>query len=279
MTPQSTTVERIAQRVLFVERADKRRLLTDLMQDNALQRTIVFARTKHGADRIADHLKKAGVPADSIHGDKSQSARIRALDGFRTGELRALVATDIAARGIDIDGITHVINFDLPNEPESYVHRIGRTARAGAEGSAVSFCDMDEVAYLKDIEKTIRQPVPVDPDHAYHAAAVAALHASTKKPPAPKRQQQANRGPRPGKPPQAGQSQGQGQPKQAQPKQAQSKQGQPKNAAPKTPAGSQNRHDRRPQTHAQSHGAAKSDAGKPAGKDGGSATLRRKSAA
>ncbi|PWC53394.1 DEAD/DEAH box helicase [Azospirillum sp. TSO22-1] len=186
VTPQATTVERIDQRVLFVERADKRRLLAELLGDTSIARTIVFARTKHGADRIAEHLKKAGVSADSIHGDKSQTARQKALDGFRAGEVRALVATDIAARGIDVDGVTHVINFDLPNEPESYVHRIGRTARAGSAGMALSFCDAEEVAYLKAIEKTIRQPVPADPSHRYHAAAVAQLHASHKGGGAPK---------------------------------------------------------------------------------------------
>ena len=183
VTPQATTVERIDQRVLFVERADKRRLLAELLGDTSITRTIVFARTKHGADRIAEHLKKAGVSADSIHGDKSQTARQKALDGFRAGEVRALVATDIAARGIDVDGVTHVINFDLPNEPESYVHRIGRTARAGSEGMALSFCDADEVAYLKAIEKTIRQPVPADHSHRYHAANVAQLHAAVQKKP------------------------------------------------------------------------------------------------
>jgi ATP-dependent RNA helicase RhlE len=190
VTPQSSTVERIAQRVLFVHKADKRRLLADLMQDCGMERCIVFARTKHGADRVAEHLKKAGVPADAIHGDKSQSARIRALDAFRGGDLRALVATDIAARGIDVDGVTHVVNFDLPNEPESYVHRIGRTARAGTEGVAVSFCDIEEVPYLRDIEKTIRQPLPIDADHLCHAADIAHAHAN---PP----QKQGRSGPKP----------------------------------------------------------------------------------
>ncbi|MCG5240108.1 DEAD/DEAH box helicase, partial [Azospirillum doebereinerae] len=186
VTPQSTTVERINQSVLFVDRADKRRLLADLLLDSKVARTIVFARTKHGADRVAEHLKKAGIAADAIHGDKSQSARVRALESFRAGELRALVATDIAARGIDVDGISHVINFDLPNEPESYVHRIGRTARAGTTGSAVSFCDHEEVGYLKDIEKTIRQPIPIDNTHPFHAVEVAQIHASSKPPPRPK---------------------------------------------------------------------------------------------
>ena len=258
VAPQSTTVERIAQRVLFVERADKRRLLADLLADGSMERTIVFARTKHGADRIADHLKKAGVPADAIHGDKSQSARVRALESFRGGELKALVATDIAARGIDIDGITHVINFDLPNEPESYVHRIGRTARAGTDGSAVSFCDAEEVAYLKAIEKTIRQPVPADHDHPYHAAVVAALHASSAKPPkpAPKPQRpprsqdgrsQENRGPK-NRPQQA-----QGGPKPAAAKpQAAASGDQPLKA--KASVNQQNRHNRRPAPHGNARG-------------------------
>ncbi|MBK3733244.1 DEAD/DEAH box helicase [Azospirillum brasilense] len=258
VAPQSTTVERIAQRVLFVERADKRRLLADLLQEGAMERTIVFARTKHGADRIADHLKKAGVPADAIHGDKSQSARVRALESFRSGDLKALVATDIAARGIDIDGITHVINFDLPNEPESYVHRIGRTARAGTDGSAVSFCDAEEVAYLKAIEKTIRQPVPADHDHPYHASVVAAIHASSAKPPKP-----APKQPRPGRGQPQQQQPGGGKP-QGQRAQAPKAQG-AKPSAPqgarvagatgdqplkaKASANQQNRHNRRPAPH------------------------------
>ena len=245
VAPQSTTVERIAQRVLFVERADKRRLLADLLQDGTMERTIVFARTKHGADRVADHLKKAGVPADAIHGDKSQSARVRALEAFRSGDLRALVATDIAARGIDIDGITHVINFDLPNEPESYVHRIGRTARAGTDGSAVSFCDAEEVAYLKAIEKTIRQPVPADHGHAYHAAEVADLHASSRQPPRKAAKPQPQ-----GRPPQnrgqAGKPQS-AKPQTAKPQTAKTDGGhQPLKASP---AGQPNRHNRRPPPH------------------------------
>jgi ATP-dependent RNA helicase RhlE len=122
---------------------------------------IVFTRTKHGANRVAEHLEKAGIAAAAIHGNKSQGARVRALEGFREGHVRALVATDIAARGIDVDGITHVVNFDLPNIPESYVHRIGRTARAGASGKAISFCDSGEREYLRDIEKLIRKTLPV----------------------------------------------------------------------------------------------------------------------
>ena len=185
VTPTATTVERIEQRVLFVDHGDKRKLLVDVLQGEGVGRTIVFTRTKHGANRIAEQLQKSGLPADAIHGNKSQGARQRALEDFRTGRLRTLVATDIAARGIDIDGITHVINFDLPNEPESYVHRIGRTARAGTEGIALSFCGPDEVAYLKAIEKTIRQPVPMDDGHAYHADDIARRHARGQAEPRP----------------------------------------------------------------------------------------------
>ena len=174
VTPPAATVDRIDQRILFVETGNKRALLAELLSDGTITRALVFARTKHGADRIADQLAKVGVRADAIHGNKSQGARQKALAGFRDGRLRVLVATDIAARGIDVDGISHVINFDLPNEPESYVHRIGRTARAGADGIALSFCDAQETAYLRDIERTIRRSVPVDAGHAYHAPQIAA---------------------------------------------------------------------------------------------------------
>ena len=173
VTPVATTAERIAQRVLFVEKANKRALLESLLADKSISRALVFARTKHGANKVAESLGRAGVRADAIHGNKSQNARQKALEDFRNGKVRVLVATDIAARGIDVDGISHVINFDLPNEPESYVHRIGRTARAGNEGVAISFCDGEERAFLRDIEKTIRQPVPVDATHAFHAAHIA----------------------------------------------------------------------------------------------------------
>jgi ATP-dependent RNA helicase RhlE len=173
VTPVATTAERIAQRVHFVEKANKRALLESLLGDKAISRALVFTRTKHGANKVAEGLAKAGIRADAIHGNKSQNARQKALNDFRSGKVRVLVATDIAARGIDVDGVTHVINYDLPNEPESYVHRIGRTARAGNEGIAISFCDSEERAYLRDIERTIRQPVPVDAEHAYHAAHIA----------------------------------------------------------------------------------------------------------
>ena len=161
VAPQGKTADRIAQSLYFVPMPQKRQLLSELMKDVALNRVIVFTRTKHGANRVAEHLTKTGVVAEAIHGNKSQNARQRALDLFRTGKARVLVATDIAARGIDIDDISHVINFELPNEPESYVHRIGRTARAGGEGVAISFCDASERGYLKDIERVIRMKIPV----------------------------------------------------------------------------------------------------------------------
>ncbi|MGE5506406.1 MAG: DEAD/DEAH box helicase [Actinomycetota bacterium] len=173
VAPVSSTAEKVEQKVLFVERENKRILLAELLADRAVGRALVFTRTKHGANRVAELLTKAGVAADAIHGNKSQNARQKALSALKDGSIKALVATDIAARGIDIDGITHVFNFELPNEPESYVHRIGRTARAGATGIAVSLCDGDELAYLKAIEKTIRQPVPVDDGHRFHAAHLA----------------------------------------------------------------------------------------------------------
>lgn len=167
VTPQATTVEKINQSVFFVERSDKRHLLEHLLRDRAVKRALVFTRTKHGANKVAKQLSEARIHAEAIHGNKSQTARERALANFKTGATRVLVATDIAARGIDVEGITHVINYDLPNVPESYVHRIGRTARAGAEGTAYSFCDQEERAYLRDIEKTIRLRVPVVEEHPY----------------------------------------------------------------------------------------------------------------
>ena len=183
ITPSATTVEKIDQRVLFVPKDKKRALLGELMNNQDIKRVLIFTRTKHGADRVARHLHKCGVQSDAIHGNKAQNARQRALKSFRSGHIRALVATDIAARGIDVDGVTHVINFDLPNDPESYVHRIGRTARAGATGMAISFCDHDERAYLRDIEKTIRQGVEVIVDHPYHSVEIANDPGTAKRPP------------------------------------------------------------------------------------------------
>ncbi len=156
VTPQSTPIERIQQSLYHVPASGKGALLAEVLSDPALAKVIVFMRTKHRANRIAEQLCKQGVDAEAIHGNKTQSARQRALKRFKAGDARVLVATDIAARGIDVDGITHVINFELPNEPESYVHRIGRTARAGASGVALSFCDPAERSYLRDIERLIK---------------------------------------------------------------------------------------------------------------------------
>ncbi len=161
VTPQATPIERIEQGVYHVDAGAKAALLVRVLQDPALARVIVFARTKHRANRVAEHLERSGVEADAIHGNKSQTARQRALARFRDGEARVLVATDIAARGIDVAGITHVINYELPNEPESYVHRIGRTARAGAGGAALSFCDPAERDHLRGIERLIRRRLTV----------------------------------------------------------------------------------------------------------------------
>ncbi len=167
VTPIASTAEKIEQSVFFVAKTDKRALLQHVLQDTAIRRALVFTRTKHGADRVVEQLERAQIGAMAIHGNKSQGARERALDGFRRGTTRVLVATDIAARGIDVDGISHVINYDLPNVPESYVHRIGRTARAGASGIAFSFCDREERSLLVDIERLIRQRVPVVAEHPH----------------------------------------------------------------------------------------------------------------
>jgi ATP-dependent RNA helicase RhlE len=175
VTPVATTAEKVDQRVIFVETSRKRALLANILEDEEMTRTLVFTRTKHGADRVVRHLEAEGVRAAAIHGNKSQSQRERALDAFKSGRTKVLVATDIAARGIDIEAVTHVVNFDLPNVPESYVHRIGRTARAGAAGIAISFCDAEEKPYLRDIEKLIRRELPtsasVDTGAASDAAA------------------------------------------------------------------------------------------------------------
>jgi ATP-dependent RNA helicase RhlE len=161
VTPVATTADKIDQAVYLVDRADKRALLAHLLAaDASMRRVLVFTRTKRGANKVTEDLAKAGVHAEAIHGNKAQNARERALANFKTGATRVLVATDIAARGIDVDGITHVVNYDLPNIAESYVHRIGRTARAGAAGIALSFCEGEERAYLHDIERLIRTRVP-----------------------------------------------------------------------------------------------------------------------
>ncbi len=160
VTPQATTVDRVEQRVILTEKASKASLLIEVLKTEKTDRVLVFTRTKHGADKVVRGLQKAGHAAEAIHGNKSQNQRERVLAAFRNGRLRTLIATDIAARGIDVDGVSHVVNYDLPNIPESYVHRIGRTARAGAEGVAISFCDHEERAYLRDIERLIRMTIP-----------------------------------------------------------------------------------------------------------------------
>lgn len=167
VTPVSSTAEKIAQQVYFTDKDSKRSLLIHILENTQIERALVFARTKYGSDKIARALSKAGIRADAIHGDKSQNARQYALNNFKDGRIRVLVATDIAARGIDVDNLTHVINFELPNVPETYVHRIGRTGRAGASGIAISFCDAEERAYLKDIQKLISQSIPVVEEHPF----------------------------------------------------------------------------------------------------------------
>lgn len=167
VTPVSSTAETVEQSVFFVQKNDKRALLAHVLEEQRIPRALVFTRTKHGADRVAKDLKRAGIPADSIHGDKAQNARQKALNQFKDSKIRVLVATDIAARGIDVDDLTHVINFEIPNIPETYVHRIGRTGRAGASGTAISFCDDIEGEYLRDIQKLIGKKVPVVEAHPY----------------------------------------------------------------------------------------------------------------
>jgi ATP-dependent RNA helicase RhlE len=161
VTPVSSTVERITQRVIQVDHSAKPNLLAQLLKEEPVNRALVFTRTKHGADKVVKGLERAGIPAQAIHGNKSQNHRERVLAAFRSGEIRTLVATDIAARGIDVDGVSHVVNFDLPNVPETYVHRIGRTARAGADGVAISLvAGADELSYLRDIERLIKTTLP-----------------------------------------------------------------------------------------------------------------------
>jgi len=167
VSPVSSTAEKVEQRVYFVEKGEKRNLLYHLIRNEKLSDLLVFSRTKHGADNIVKALRKKGVPAEAIHGDKSQAARQRVLDAFKAKEVGVLVATDIAARGIDIDQLPFVVNFDLPNIPETYVHRIGRTGRAGNGGIAISFCGKDEHPYWKDIQKLIKVDVETISDHPY----------------------------------------------------------------------------------------------------------------
>jgi len=179
VTPVSSTAEKVSQTIYFVEKNDKNDLLLHLLDDAEIRSLLVFTRTKHGADKVVKTLNRAGVRADAIHGNKSQTARQNALNNFKKGTSRVLVATDIAARGIDIDELSFVLNYELPNIPETYVHRIGRTGRAGASGQAISFCNSEERPYLRDIERLIGQKVPVTPTPALSARPQIAL------PPAP----------------------------------------------------------------------------------------------
>ena len=167
VTPVSSTAETIQQSMYFVEKENKKHLLIHLLKDKTIQSALVFTRTKHGADKVVKELTRVGIGAEAIHGNKSQNARQRALGNFKSGHTRVLVATDIAARGIDVDNLSHVINFELPNVPETYVHRIGRTGRAGASGIAFSFCDMEEKEFLRDIQKLISTSVAIVTDHPY----------------------------------------------------------------------------------------------------------------
>ncbi|MEY3142748.1 MAG: hypothetical protein RLY21_1241 [Planctomycetota bacterium] len=198
VTPVSSAVDRIDQKLYFVLKAQKTQLLVHLFDSLAMERTVVFTKTKHGADRLARKLKANGIHAEAIHGDKAQNQRTRALDAFRSGRSPVLVATDVAARGLDIDDITHVVNFDLPMEPEAYVHRIGRTARAGKSGHAISFCDVEEKGLLKQVERTIkfeipRERVPSEVPKSDEAAAKSGSHGQ----PAAAPRQDSQREPRP----------------------------------------------------------------------------------
>lgn len=168
VTPESTTADTIEQTLFYVEKENKRSLLAHILADKSIETALVFTRTKHGADKVVKDLVRIGIKAEAIHGNKSQNARQRALSNFKSRETRILVATDIAARGIDVDEMTHVINYELPNVPETYVHRIGRTGRAGQSGIAFSFCDNDETAELRDIHKMLGRNIQLDSNHPYH---------------------------------------------------------------------------------------------------------------
>ena len=190
ITPESATVEAIEQSLMFVMKCDKRGLLTYIIEEESPEKVLVFSRTKHGCNRIVKQLGQDGIDALAIHGNKSQGAREKALGRFRNGTLQVLVATDVASRGIDVSDISHVINLDLPNGPDVYVHRIGRTGRAGQGGIAIAFCDENEGEYLRGIEKTIRQDIPVDEGQSFHSEKARSCKGNK----APKKQQNRGRG-------------------------------------------------------------------------------------
>lgn len=198
VTPQATTVERVDQKVLFVDDKRKNDLLLELLEAEHLESVLIFTRTKHRANKVAKILVSNGIRAEAIHGNKSQTARTQALRAFSSGKARVLVATDIAARGIDVDDISHVINYDIPDDPESYVHRIGRTARAGREGVAYSFCDAQERDRLRDVEKLIRMKLEVF-EHRYHSQAAQDAKGAAARPP-PKTQRSHRPRPRQNRP-------------------------------------------------------------------------------
>jgi len=181
VTPPSSTADTIEQSLFFVEKGDKKKLLIHLLNDKRIKSALIFTRTKHGADKITKDLLKAGIKTEAIHGNKSQNARQKALSNFKSGQIKALIATDIAARGIDIDELSHVINYELPNIPETYVHRIGRTGRAGSSGIALSFCEEEEMEYLKDIQKLIGRDIPVIEDQPYHMRAASYIFSQSNK--------------------------------------------------------------------------------------------------
>ncbi|MFO7820600.1 MAG: DEAD/DEAH box helicase [Lentisphaeria bacterium] len=168
LSHKKPAVECIDQNVVFVGAKNKKALLVDILRDNAVSKALIFTQMKHAANKLVDKLSKAGIRGAAIHGNKSQGARTRALDGFKRGKYQILVATDVAARGLDVDDISHVINYDMPVEAETYVHRIGRTGRAGADGTAISFCSAEDRAYLRDIERLLGKPVPADTQNPYH---------------------------------------------------------------------------------------------------------------
>ena len=196
VAPESTTAERVEQGVYHVKSGKKAGLLSAVLDDETIDRVLVFGRTKHGCDAIVKQLSKSGIDSAAIHGNKSQPQRTRALDAFKDGSCKVLVATDIAARGIDIRGISHVVNYDLPNVPEQYVHRIGRTARAGRDGVAISFCTEEELYYLRDIEKITRQEIPVLEAPEGMEDLIAPTPDRDKRVPKPKGPQQRQRKPR-----------------------------------------------------------------------------------
>jgi ATP-dependent RNA helicase RhlE len=185
IAPVAVTADLIDQCVYHVEKKNKPQLLAHLVVDLPMYRTIVFTRTKHGADRVVRHLHSRGIKAEAIHGNKTQNARQRALDNFRNNKIPVLVATDIASRGIDVDGVTHIVNYDLTHEPETYVHRIGRTGRAGAKGVAVAFCDREEMPNLKAIERLLRKSIPVKTDHPTYTTEPASERTGDNRPPRP----------------------------------------------------------------------------------------------